>query len=59
MDLGGVILTAAGLSFIGFGAQPGAAEWGRMVSDGSQFMMNYAVDRDVHGPGHTDRLSRL
>jgi len=39
MDLGGVILTAAALSFIGFGAQPGAAEWGRMVSDGSQFMM--------------------
>lgn len=40
MDLGNVILTAAGLSFIGFGAQPGAAEWGRMVSDGSAFMMN-------------------
>ncbi len=39
MDLGGVILTAAALSFIGFGAQPGAAEWGRMVSDGAQFMM--------------------
>lgn len=39
MDLGNVILTAAALSFIGFGAQPGAAEWGRMVSDGSQFMM--------------------
>lgn len=39
MDLGGVILTAAALSFIGFGAQPGAAEWGRMVSDGAAFMM--------------------
>lgn len=39
MDLGNVILTAAALSFIGFGAQAGAAEWGRMVSDGSQFMM--------------------
>jgi peptide/nickel transport system permease protein len=39
MDLGNVILTAAALSFIGFGAQPGAAEWGRMVSDGAQFMM--------------------
>jgi peptide/nickel transport system permease protein len=39
MDLGNVILTAAALSFIGFGAQAGAAEWGRMVSDGAQFMM--------------------
>lgn len=39
MDLGNVILTAAALSFIGFGAQAGAAEWGKMVSDGSQFMM--------------------
>lgn len=36
MDLGSVIITAAGLSFIGLGAQPGAAEWGRMVSDGRQ-----------------------
>ncbi|HMK47715.1 MAG TPA: ABC transporter permease [Methanocella sp.] len=41
MDLGNVILTAAGLSFIGFGAQPGDAEWGRMISDGSRFMMHY------------------
>jgi peptide/nickel transport system permease protein len=40
MDFGNVILTAAALSFIGFGAQPGAAEWGRMVADGSNFMMN-------------------
>lgn len=39
MDLGNVILTAAALSFIGFGAQAGAAEWGRMVSDGAQFML--------------------
>ncbi len=40
MDFGNVILTAAALSFIGFGAQPGAAEWGRMVSDGASFMMS-------------------
>lgn len=36
LDLGSVIITAAALSFIGLGAQPGAAEWGRMVSDGRQ-----------------------
>jgi peptide/nickel transport system permease protein len=41
LDLGGTIITAAGLSFIGFGAQPGQAEWGRMISEGSQYMMNY------------------
>lgn len=39
MDVGSAILTAAGLSFIGFGAKPGQAEWGRMVSEGSDFMM--------------------
>jgi peptide/nickel transport system permease protein len=33
MDIGGVVLTAAGLSYIGFGP-PGITEWGRMVSDG-------------------------
>jgi len=32
-DVGGAILTAAGLSFIGFGAQPPISEWGAMVSD--------------------------
>lgn len=40
MDVGNAILTAASLSFIGFGAQPGQAEWGMMVSDGSNYMMN-------------------
>ena len=33
MDIGGVVLTAAGLSYIGFGPA-GIAEWGKMVSDG-------------------------
>ena len=32
--MGGAILIAAGLSFIGFGAQPPLAEWGVMISDG-------------------------
>jgi peptide/nickel transport system permease protein len=40
MDFGNVILTAAALSFIGFGAPPGTAEWGRMVSDGAAYMMS-------------------
>ncbi len=36
-DLGGAILAAAGLSFIGFGARPPTPEWGVMISEGSKF----------------------
>lgn len=38
LDLGGVILTAAGLSFIGFGAGAGVAEWGMMIADGRSYL---------------------
>ncbi|MCD6483700.1 MAG: ABC transporter permease [Candidatus Odinarchaeota archaeon] len=38
LDLGGVLLTAAGLSFIGLGAPPGSAELGRMISEGRQYL---------------------
>jgi len=38
LDLGGVILTAAGLSFIGFGAGAGVAEWGLMIADGRSYL---------------------
>ncbi|MBS7658368.1 MAG: ABC transporter permease [Candidatus Bathyarchaeia archaeon] len=38
LDLGSVILTAAGLSFIGFGAGAGIAEWGRMIADGRNYL---------------------
>jgi peptide/nickel transport system permease protein len=41
MDIGFVILTAAGLSFIGIGAQPPTPEWGAMVSLGRQFMPDW------------------
>jgi peptide/nickel transport system permease protein len=34
LDVGGAILLLAGLSFLGLGAQPPAAEWGQMVSEG-------------------------
>ncbi len=39
LDLGGVVLTAAGLSFIGFGANPGDAELGRMIADGREYFI--------------------
>lgn len=40
LDLGSVILIAAGLSFIGFGAQPPTPEWGAMISNGQQYFMS-------------------
>lgn len=39
LSMGGIILTAAGLGFIGFGAQPPIPEWGIMISDGRNFIM--------------------
>lgn len=40
LDLGAVLLTAAGLSFIGLGASPGTAEWGLMISEGRTLMFH-------------------
>jgi len=37
-DMGGTILIAAGLSFIGFGAQIPSPEWGRLISDGRTYV---------------------
>ena len=37
LDLGSVILLAAGLSFIGVGAVPPAPEWGAMINASLQF----------------------
>ena len=39
LDIGGTILSASGLSFIGLGAAPGTAEWGILVSESRQFFM--------------------
>jgi peptide/nickel transport system permease protein len=41
LDLGGVLLTAAGLSFIGFGAEAGTAEWGLMIATGQTHFTSY------------------
>lgn len=37
-DMGATILIVAGLSFIGFGAQPPTPEWGVMISDGRNYI---------------------
>jgi peptide/nickel transport system permease protein len=41
-DMGGAILSAAGLSFIGFGAQPPTAEWGVMISEGRNYIATHS-----------------
>ncbi|MFW0758727.1 ABC transporter permease [Pseudomonas sp. H11T01] len=40
MNLGGIILAAAGLGFLGLGVQPPTAEWGSMVADGSRVIFD-------------------
>ncbi|MBJ6126341.1 ABC transporter permease [Microvirga splendida] len=41
LDMAGIILTAAGLGFLGLGAQPPMPEWGAMVATGR----NYLIDQ--------------
>jgi peptide/nickel transport system permease protein len=43
LDMGGVLLTAAGLSFIGYGAEPGTAEWGLMIAVGQNYFERWWV----------------
>ena len=38
LDVGYMIMAAAGMSFLGLGAQPPLAEWGIMLSNGRQFL---------------------
>lgn len=40
LDMAGIILTAAGLGFIGLGAQPPLPEWGAMISRGRNFILD-------------------
>jgi peptide/nickel transport system permease protein len=40
LDMAGIILIAAGLGFLGLGAQPPAPEWGLMVSSGRQYLLD-------------------
>ncbi|NVK34065.1 MAG: ABC transporter permease [Rhodobacteraceae bacterium] len=40
LDMAGIILTAAGLGFLGLGAQPPLPEWGAMISAGRKFILD-------------------
>lgn len=39
LDFGGVIMSVATLSFLGFGAQPPAAEWGSLINAGRSYLI--------------------
>jgi peptide/nickel transport system permease protein len=39
LDVGAAILATAGLSFLGFGAAPPAAEWGTLIANGRHFLI--------------------
>ncbi len=40
LDMAGIILTAAGLGFLGLGAQPPSPEWGAMIAAGRQYVLD-------------------
>lgn len=40
LDMAGIILTAAGLGFLGLGAQPPTPEWGAMVATGRDVILD-------------------
>jgi peptide/nickel transport system permease protein len=40
LDMAGIILTAAGLGFLGLGAQPPTPEWGAMIASGRQYVLD-------------------
>ena len=40
LDIGGTILSASGLSFIGLGAEPGTAEWGILIPESRRYFLD-------------------
>ena len=40
LDISGIIMTAAGLGFLGMGAQPPMPEWGTMIATTSGFILD-------------------
>ena len=40
LDMAGIILTAAGLGFLGLGAQPPSPEWGAMIAGGRAYVLD-------------------
>ena len=44
LDMAGIILTAAGLGFLGLGAQPPMPEWGAMIAAGRAYVLDQGKD---------------
>lgn len=57
LAMGGVILTAASMSFIGLGVQPPEPEWGAILTEGQEYMRDFPYL--VFFPGVTIMLSVL
>lgn len=49
LDMAGIILAAAGLGFLGLGAQPPSPEWGAMISEGRRFILDHWYVATVPG----------
>ena len=59
LDMAGIILTAAGLGFLGLGAQPPLPEWGAMIASGRRFILDQWWVAGMPGRRHPDRQPRL
>jgi peptide/nickel transport system permease protein len=49
LNMASIILTAAGLGFLGLGAQPPSPEWGAMLSSARQFILSHGHVAAVPG----------
>jgi peptide/nickel transport system permease protein len=43
LQLGGLVMAEAGLSFLGIGIRPPGAAWGAMVYDGYRYLLDYPM----------------
>jgi ABC-type dipeptide/oligopeptide/nickel transport system permease subunit len=43
LQLGGIILAEAGLSFLGIGIKPPGAAWGAMVNEGYKYLQTHPI----------------
>ena len=59
LDVGGVILTASALSFLGLGAQDPTPDWGLMVAEGQTYFTDRLVGRHLPRAGHPGHRVRV
>jgi peptide/nickel transport system permease protein len=49
LNMAAIILTAAGLGFLGLGAQPPSPEWGAMLSSAREFVLTNGIVAAIPG----------